>query len=212
MKWFEDIFTKSKLMIVSGVLGVLSCLFLAVYGFITHFDGYVNYAMLAILSAALLICYKKGETSAQKALAGAVLAVLVQFYSLCVFGGAYRSEAPLTFVVIAECLEAVGYIVIFLNHILLQIDHKGDKAVIRVNQLVLVFTLAVQLAEFIVQLSDRNNIYIMKLHAFSFFCLAAMITCMESRIQKYKARRFAGMENGTWTEEERRKCKKIFKF
>ena len=38
------------------------------------------------------------------------------------------------------------------------------------------------------------------------------LTCIESRIQKYKLRRSEGMANGTWTEEERLKCKKIFKF
>ena len=70
MKWFENIFTKSKLMIVSGILGILCFVFLAVNALFPFFVGFVNYVIVAALTIALMVCYKKEETSAQKTLAG----------------------------------------------------------------------------------------------------------------------------------------------
>ncbi|MBP5772579.1 MAG: hypothetical protein J6W35_00675 [Eubacterium sp.] len=209
MKWFEDIFTKSKLMIVSGILGIVCFVFLAFNALYPFFEGFVNYAIVAALTIALMVCYKKGETSAQKALAGAVLAAITFWYwqiSAGIFGrGSFIID-------VLEFVLTVTMTVILINHIILQIDHKGDTIVIYINQVVLIVAILVQLAEFILQIISKDNMYYDKIHSLGVLAIVTMITCMESKIQKYKARRFKAMSAGTWTEEERKKSKKIFKF
>ena len=210
MKWFEDLFTKSKLMIVSGILGILCFIFLAVNALFPFFVGFVNYVIMAALSIALLVCYKLGETSAQKALAGAVLSVIVFWYwqiSVGVFGKG--SSLPID---ILEQVLTVALTVILINHIILQTDHKGDTIIIYINQVVLIVAILVQVAELVLQIISQTNMYYDKIHSVGVLAIVAMITCMESRIQKYKARRYHAMQAGTWTPEERMKCKKIFKF
>ena len=210
MKWFENIFTKSKLMIVSGLLGILSFVFLAVNALFPFFVGFVNYVIVAGFTIALMICYKKGETSAQKALAGAVLAAIVFWYwqiSVGLFGKG--TSLPID---ILEQVLTVALTVILINHVILQTDHKGDLALMYVNQIVLIIAILVQTAEFVLQIISNTNMYYDKIHSFGVLAVVTMITCMESRIQKYKARRYYAMNAGTWTPEERMKCKKIFKF
>ncbi|MCQ2386048.1 MAG: hypothetical protein MJ078_05190 [Clostridia bacterium] len=58
----------------------------------------------------------------------------------------------------------------------------------------------------------NNQMYYMVLNSFSLLSTVTFITCVESRVQKYKARRSAAIDAGTWTEEERQKSKKIFKL
>ena len=70
MKWFENIFTKSKLMIICGILSVAGYFALACISIINSAHLTEQYLILAVLSALLMICYKKGETSCQKALIG----------------------------------------------------------------------------------------------------------------------------------------------
>ena len=75
----------------------------------------------------------------------------------------------------------------------------------------LIIAIALQIAETPAQIIN-NQMYFMVLNSFSLLATVTMITCVESRVQKYKARRSAAMKDGTWTEEERQKSKKIFKF
>ena len=210
MKWFENIFTKSKLMIVSGILGILCFVFLAVNALFPFFVGFVNYLIMAGFTIALMICYKKGETSAQKALAGAVLAAIVFWYwqiSVGLFGKG--TSLPID---ILEQVLTVALTVILINHVILQTDHKGDMALMYVNQIVLIIAILVQTAEFVLQIISNTNMYYDKIHSLGVLAVVTMITCMESRIQKYKAKRYNAINAGTWTPEERMKCKKIFKF
>ena len=208
MKWFEDIFTKSKLLIVSGIFSVAGYAFLAVTSLITGAPLFANYLIIAGLLALLLICYKKGETSCQKALAGAILCILMYAYWV-IISGMYGEGS--TGVKVLEIFMTVFLTVIFLNHLLLQIDHKGDGKVILVSQLMLVIAIVWQFAEMIAQILSGGQYYDI-INSFSLLCAVTMITCMESRIQKYKARRSAAMKEGRWTEEERQKSKKIFKL
>ena len=67
MKRFEDIFTKSKLLVISGVVSAASYFALACISVITSAHLTEQYLILAALSTLLMICYKKGETSCQKA-------------------------------------------------------------------------------------------------------------------------------------------------
>lgn len=210
MKWFESIFTKSKLMIISGVLGILCFLFLAVNALFPFFTGFVNYAIMAALSVALLVCYIKGETSAQKALAGAVLAAIVFWYWQISVGAFGAGTSPV--IDILEQILTGALTVILIDHIILQTDHRGDMALIYINQAVLIFAILVQTAEFALQIISDTNMYYDKIHSFGVLAVVTMITCMESRIQKYKARRYNAMKAGTWTPEERMKSKKIFKL
>ena len=209
MKWFENLFTKSKLMIVSGVLGILCFVFLAVNALFPFFVGFVSYAIMAALTIALMICYKMGETSAQKALAGAVLSTMVFWYWQISVGTFGEGSLPID---ILERVLTVALTVIFINHIILQTDHKGDMILMYINQFVLIVAILVQTAEFVLQITSKTNMYYDKIHSFGVLAIVTMITCMESRIQKYKGRRYNAMNAGTWTPEERLKCKKIFKF
>ena len=210
MKWFENIFTKSKLMIVSGILGILCFVFLAVNALFPFFVGFVNYVIVAALTIALMVCYKKEETSAQKTLAGAVLAVIVFWYWQISFG-AFGQGTSLTIDILEQVLT-VALTVILIIHIVLQTDHKGDMILIYINQVVLIVVILVQTAEFVLQIISKTNMYYDKIHSLGVLAIVTMITCMESRIQKYKARRYNAMNAGTWTPEERTKSKKIFKF
>lgn len=109
-----------------------------------------------------------------------------------------------------EIFMTVFLTLIFINHILLQIDHKGESKVILISQLVLIVAIIWQFAELIAQVLSGGQYYDI-INSFSLLSAVTMITCMESRIQKYKARRTEGLREGKWTEEERLKCK-IFKF
>ncbi len=209
MKWFEDIFTKSKLMIISGILGILIFAVLIINNLITGFLGSLpHYALFAVLSVLLLIAYKRGDTSCQKALSAALPAVIMSCY-WSMATGIYGKGS--TSVELLELFMAILATIIFVNHLLQQLDHKGDKTIVRISQIVLVIGLIVQFAELIAQIFGGGQYYDL-LHCFALLCVETMITCIESRIQKYKLRRSEGMANGTWTEEERLKCKKIFKF
>ena len=110
-----------------------------------------------------------------------------------------------------ELFMTIFLTIMFINHLLLQIDHKGDTKVVKVSQIMLVIAIVVQIAETLAQIIN-HQMYFMVLNSFSLLATVTMITCVESRVQKYKARRSAAMKAGTWTEEERQKSKKIFKF
>lgn len=208
MKWFENIFTKSKLMVISGLLGIAGYLALACISVITSAHLAEQYLILAVLPALLMICYKKGETSCQKALVGAILGILMYAYWGIMAG---FIEAEKNSIGYLELFMTLFLTVIFINHLLLQIDHKGDAKIIKANQIILVIAIVLQIAETLAQIINQQ-MYYMTLNSFSLLCIVTMITCVESRIQKYKARRSAAMKAGTWTEEERQKSKKIFKF
>ena len=208
MKWFENIFTKSKLMIICGILSVAGYFALACISVITSAHLTEQYLILAVLSALLMICYKKGETSCQKALIGAILGVLMYAYWGIMAG---FIEAEKNSIGYLEFFMTIFLTIMFVNHLLLQIDHKGDTKVIKVSQIMLVIAIALQIAETLAQIIN-NQMYFMVLNSFSLLATVAMITCVESRVQKYKARRSAAMKAGTWTEEERQKSKRIFKF
>ena len=208
MKWFENIFTKSKLMIICGILSVAGYFALACISVITSAHLTEQYLILAVLSGLLLICYKKGETSCQKALIGSILGVLMYAYWGIMAG---FIEAEKNSIGYLELFMTIFLTIMFINHLLLQIDHKGDTKIIKVSQIMLVIAIVVQIAETLVQIIN-NQQYFMVLNSFSLLATVTMITCVESRIQKYKARRSAAMKAGTWTEEERQKSKKIFKF
>ena len=208
MKWFEDIFTKSKLMIISGILGIVGYFALGCISVITSAHLTAQYLILVVLPALLLICYKKGETSCQKALVGAILGVLMYAYWGIMSG---FIEAEKNSIGYLELFMTIFLTIMFINHLLLQIDHKGGAQIIKVSQIMLVVAIILQFAETLAQIIN-NQMYYMVLNSFSLLCTVTMITCIESRIQKYKARRSAAMNAGTWTEEERQKSKKIFKF
>ena len=208
MKWFENIFTKSKLMIICGILSVAGYFALACISVINSAHLTEQYLILAVLSALLMICYKKGETSCQKALIGSILGVLMYAYWGIMAG---FIEAEKNSIGYLELFMTIFLTIMFINHLLLQIDHKGDTKVIKVSQIMLVIAIVVQIAETLAQIIN-HQMYFMVLNSFSLLATVAMITCVESRIQKYKARRSAAMKDGTWTEEERQKSKKIFKF
>ena len=208
MKWFENIFTKSKLMIICGILSVAGYFALACISVITSAHLTEQYLILAVLSALLLICYKKGETSCQKALIGSILGVLMYAYWGIMAG---FIEAEKNSIGYLELFMTIFLTILFINHLLLQIDHKGDAKIIKANQIILIIAIALQIAETLAQIIN-NQMYFMVLNSFSLLATVTMITCVESRVQKYKARRSAAMKAGTWTEEERQKSKKIFKF
>lgn len=209
MKWFDDIFSKSKLMIISGFLAVVGYAFLAVNCFISPAPFFGMYATFSALIAALLICYKKGETSCQKALSGAILGTLIFYYwqiSFGVFG--YCGIVSIAFI---EQFMTILLTIVFINHLLLQIDHKGDSKIIKISQVMLTIAVIWETSDVIAMISVGGKYYDV-INSFSLLSAVTMITCMESRIQKYKAIRSASIADGTWTEEKRQKYKKIFKF
>ena len=208
MKRFEDIFTKSKLLVISGVVSAASYFALACISVITSAHLTEQYLILAALSALLMICYKKGETSCQKALVGAVLGVLMYAYwgIMAGFIGAEKNSIGYL-----ELCMTIFLTIMFINHLLLQTDHKGDTKIINVSRIMLVIAIVLQIAETLAQIIN-NQEYYMVLNSFGLLSTVTMVTCIESRIQKYKASRSAAMNAGTWTEEERQKSKKIFKL
>lgn len=208
MKWFEDIFTKSKLLIITGVLSVAGYFALACISIATSAHLTEQYLILAALSALLMIYYKKGETSCQKALVGAILGILMYAYWGIMAGFIGAEKNTIGYL---ELFATIFLTIIFINHLLLQADHKGDAKIIYVSQIMLVIAIVLQVAETVAQIFS-NQMYYMILNSFSLLSTVAMITCIESRIQKYKVRRSAAIKAGTWTEEERQKSKKIFKF
>ncbi len=208
MKWFEDFFTKSPLMIISGIISGVGYTVLAVTCIITSAPMTSNYVILAALLAILLICYKKGETSCQKALSGAILGILMYSYWIIVSGTYGKGSISVVFL---EVFMTIFLTIIFINHLLLQVDHKGSQKVIKISQVMLIIAIILQFAEVLAQIISGGQYYDV-INSFSLLSAVTMITCMESKIQKYKAIRTAELSKGTWTEEKRQKYKKIFKF
>ena len=208
MKWFEDIFTKSKLMIISGILSILCSAAMVSIDIAAGLPAMLLYLFSIILTIVLLVAYKKGETSCQKALVGAVLGVLMYAYwgIMAGFIGAEKNSIGYL-----ELCMTIFLTIMFINHLLLQTDHKGDTKIINVSRIMLVIAIVLQIAETLAQIIN-NQEYYMVLNSFGLLSTVTMVTCIESRIQKYKARRSAAMDAGTWTEEERQKSKKIFKL
>lgn len=208
MKWFEDIFTKSKLLIISGLLSIAGYLALACISIINSAHLTEQYLILAVMPCLLLVCYKKGETSCQKALVGAILGILMYAYWGIMAGFIKAEKNTIGYL---ELFMTIFLTIMFINHLLLQIDHKGEVKIVLISQVMLIIAIVLQIAETLAQITN-NQMYYMVLNSFSLLSTVTMITCIESRIQKYKARRSAAMKAGTWTEEERQKSKKIFKF
>ena len=208
MKWFEDIFTKSKLMIISGIVAVLANLVNAIISIINYPVTTVPYLIIAIIPALILYCYWKGETSCQKALIGAILGIMV-YSNWVIMSGTYGTGDRIY--ELFQFVLAILFTVMFINHLLLQIDHKGDEQIVFVSQILLIIAIIWQIAGTIVSIAIGAAFYD-TLTSLAFLATITMITCIESRIQKYKAKRSEGRKAGTWTEEERQKYKKIFKF
>ncbi len=210
MKWFEDIFTKSKLMIISGIMALFCwTAYFIDAAFIHPFGTYYEYFLLAVLLLMLLIFYKKGETSAQKALSASILALSLAFYWFQVCGLVWPYDGTVSSVL--EMVMTGVTAILFINHILLQTDHKGDLKIILFNEIMLVAVVIIQIAQLIAKIYCGGSFYDI-FNSFSFLFTYLFIVCMEARIQKYKARRFVATLEGRWTEEERQKSKKIFKF
>lgn len=208
MKWFEKIFMNSKVMIISGILSIVGYFALACISVITSAHLTEQYLILATLSALLMICYTKGETSCQKALTGAIMGVLTYAYWSIMAG---FIEAEKNAIGYLELFMTILLTIMFINHLLLQIDHKGNAKIINASRIMLVIAIALQIAETLTQII-YNQAYYMILNSFSLLSVVTMITCIESRVHKYKTIRSAAMENGTWSEEERKKAKQVFKF
>lgn len=210
MKWFQDIFTKSKLMIISGIIAFLGwTAYFINSAFIHPFGTFYEYFILAVMLLMLLIFYKKGETSAQKALSASILAVSFAFYWFQVCGLVWPYDGTVS--TILEIAMTIITGILFLNHIILQTDHSGDLKIITVNEIMLVLVVLIQIVQLIAKYFCGGSFYDIY-NSFCFLFTYLFIVCIEARIQKYKSRRFIAMKEGTWTEEERQKCKKIFKF
>ncbi len=211
MKWFEDIFSKSVLMKVSAIIGILSFTAKAVIDLFTpKFNDKTLFSLFAVfILSCLTVSYKKGETSCQKALAGGVLAVTSLFMWTIALDGITYSFVPS--LVTVEIISALFYTVVFINHLILQSEHSGKNTFTVICQVILFIAIYLQIVELLLQAFSKGEKFDFLL-GLGFLSVITLTTCMETRIQKYKARRTKALSENNWTDEEREKSKKIFKL
>lgn len=212
MKKIEDIFTKTPILLIAGIVAVA----VNVIDLIAELVIYKSVSLYCIpvilyiaLCADLLVVYKKGETTAQKTLLGSLLTILL-YENLKILISNIEGGAPISDIIMAW-IATVCYVLVFVNHIFMQHDHKGVRIYSVVNQITLPVLFMVYIFNAITFTVNPFGIFDI-LWNVSMISILLMIICMETRIQKYKRYRRAKEDAGEWNEETRKKAKKIFSF
>jgi len=167
----------------------------AIYAFI--------YATLVIM---LFIAYKKGETNLQKMLLGALLTYQL-YNSLNTL--VYDIQAQLTKAMIIWTINSILIIIIFISHMIQQMDHKGSSISTVVSQCCGILIVGAQINQ-IMHILENYITYATVIWTISSTATYIFIIAMETRINEYKKVRTAKKAEGCWTEEARKEAKKIF--
>lgn len=210
MKKVEDFFTKTAVLLIAGIVAVsINVIQLMMTLFMGGISTYcIPYILYIVICLDLIISYKNGETSVQKTLMGALLVILVEgsLSSLLTWTG-LDSGKTIGGLILCS-VWALCYILVFVNHLLMQHDHSGRDFYSKTNQVILAVLLASYVAELFVFAFSAYEVF----NVISMMSIVLLIVCMETRIQKYKRYRKEAEEAGNWNEETRKKAKKIFSF
>lgn len=168
------------------------------------FSGIIFLLLLVLL----LYSYRKGETNMQKMLLGGLITFLVfDFLGQLVsyIKGGYA------FSIVTWVINSIMAIIIFVSHMVQQMDHKGTSASTVVSQCCGVLIIG----GIIRQMEHFYNGYITApsaLWTVSSLATYIFIISVETRINEYKKIRAEKRAAACWTEEERQKAKKIFQL
>ena len=222
MRWFEYVFAKSELMIVAAFMGIVGSIVATYMNIKAAWEiyGTIQFIFIGLLLIALLIFYKLGETNCQKMLSGALLMVCVEFRwmeALDVFGFGNA--------LIQGISLAMGILttIVFINHLLMQVDHIGNRSLATINSVILCIMVILQIIRVVnvithPEILDQmfgDNVWAKKAAFYDWLALLGtnfVVVCMEARIQKYKARRFVAKMEHRWDDQEKELSKKIFRL
>ncbi len=175
-------------------------------------SGQYEWCMYAFLFVILLVklfaVYKRGETNIQKAILGGLLTVMFVMYFEPLAVNISSNSIPEIIYYGTGCVLTM---VIFIAHMLQQMDHVGTSASSIVGQFcgLLIVTLLI----WVIYLGTTGSFTLFEL--FWAVCISAtvvFIISMETRIKEYKKIRAEKRVAGAWTDEERQKAKMIFKI
>jgi len=162
--------------------------------------------IFAILILMLFIAYKKGQTNLQKMLLGGLLTYMVFDYLSSLINHLQMSYPAST---ITWILNSIFIIIVFISYMRQQMDHKGASISTVVSQccgIMMVGAFLHQLYNAYYMISTLPTV----LWWISISATYIYIIAMCTRINEYKKIRTAKKAEGNWTEEERKKAKKIF--
>jgi len=151
--------------------------------------------LLRLVCVVALYCsYKKHSKNVMKGMYGALLMAQLITAILCI------SDAQLPVERICFPIFAILSAVLFLNHFIINSDRKASPAVITLNQIVLVLLVinnAVMGIAWIMYAPNAIHIISTILDIIGFAGMAAVVVCVESRLDAYRLDR----EAAGWTEE-----------
>jgi len=210
MKTFLDSLFLKKTTFVLSVM--IACAGWIGWGINEGIVGQYVCALYAILFVILLImllsAYKRGETNLQKTLLGGLLTTLFLMYVEPLADSLTKGNAP---AIIYYATGCTLILIVFITHMLQQLDHTGASVSSAVGQFggLIVLTLLI----WVIYLATKGEFTLLELFwAISISATVVYIISMETRIKEYKKIRAAKRTEGTWTEEERQKAKTLFKI
>ena len=211
---FETTFSNSKLLMLGGIVGMILFLCWSVSGCMEDGARAARYLFCGVLYLGLIIglllSYKKGAISCQKALLSALLAVLLK--DSFEFAWEIFETKPIGAEAILAGIPALLYFILLINHVILQSDHVGTKAQITINQIVPILIILVLLLSLFRMEDGEAVIGPDWFFHFAELFTTLMIISIDTKVQVYKRLRAEAQEQGSWNEETREQARKIFRL
>jgi len=201
-----NVYLNKYLLIIAAVLSIGCYLADAIWAINDGESSYYAWKLM-VLVILLLWSFFSGQINVQKMLFGAMLLAMVteqvQILELDVILTGHVQIMDVCSIIIA--------VIVFFSHMCQQMEHSGKSPAIIINQLLgltgILFLITAILNLIFMPTECSNYVF---LFGYVFNCI--MVICMETRVETYKQIRDKARSEGTWTEENRREAKKLFKL
>jgi len=194
----KKLFTNDKFFLVMTIIVILSTIIYSVI-FIVSAPNMWMYSLAdlaqAACVAALFISYKKHNKNVMKGMMGALL---MQLFMSSLFG---INDQFNDFINIMMIILMVVVLALIISHFVINSNRKASPFAICLNQVLcvlLALDLVIDLIYFIIVDVTILQIVGNVLSAIDFICVAAVIVCVESRLDAYRLDR----EAAGWTPEK----------
>ena len=180
----DRVFTGAAITSAVGFILHAECALMPAF---SDFPGAMNYLLCGGCMLAMLISYRRHSKNVMKGMMGALLAISLSnaFNAADTAGG---------FDVILSWVSIVSLGALFINHFLINSTHYSSPQNIRINQMLVLAVMAVDVCRF-VQLLAAARTTMDSIDALLFLLgdlpFAAAVICIESRLDLYRAQREA---------------------
>lgn len=218
MSEFEKFFARHNVMVGSFILALV---FTAVAVLMTGFGNLqvaVSEIIVLVLIIALYCAFRSHEKNMMNTLIGAVLAIYLITYVNSVYASSVmiatvnELTADIVPTLVISLIEAVLFVILFVNHISVNCAHHSTKKRILFNQVIIVILIGYQIFSFVAltvigAVNGQPATIVTAVPAIGKIFLFCMIVCIESKLNVYKVVREVSTEEGTWTEEKKEDVK-----